>query len=287
MWIFLAILIVIFTSWQDILSKKIVRKANPYLVTWAWWCFTLPFLLVCLPFSAKPQLTPQFWLALGFSVFFLSFAVIYYIKALEATELSLSVPMLNFTPLLLLVTSPIMLKEAPTPLGLAGVMLIVFGAYLLFIRKEHVGWLAPFQNLFKDKGARYMLWVAIIFSVSGNFDKIGVMNSSPLVWIVSVNVSLSVVLTVVMLIKSKNVIEELKEHWPALMWLGAANTAALLAQMTAIQMTQVPYLIAFKRTSVVLTSLYGFLVLKEEGMKERLAAIVIMMAGVVLICLPG
>jgi len=48
-------------------------------------------------------------------------------------------------------------------------------------------------------------------------------------------------------------------------------------------MTKVPYVIAIKRTSVIMTSLVGFFLLKEKGIKERLVGISLMVVGVFLI----
>ena len=45
-------------------------------------------------------------------------------------------------------------------------------------------------------------------------------------------------------------------------------------------MAQIPYLIAVKRTSVIMTSLFGFFLFKEKGVKERLAGTILMVLGV-------
>ncbi|MCA9406711.1 MAG: EamA family transporter, partial [Candidatus Omnitrophica bacterium] len=59
------------------------------------------------------------------------------------------------------------------------------------------------------------------------------------------------------------------------------NALAYLLQMYAITLTLVPYLIAVKRMSVLFTSLYGFIILKER-LEKRLIGIVLMIIGVFL-----
>ena len=128
-----------------------------------------------------------------------------------------------------------------------------------------------------------MLIVAFLFSIGANMDKIGVVNSSPIVWIFTLNLSVCVILTFVMLKKSSNIFPQLKSQFGWLCLAGFYNGAAILFQMVAIQMTLVPYLIAVKRTSALMTVFYGLLILKEEGLKERLLGAFLMVLGVYLI----
>ena len=53
--------------------------------------------------------------------------------------------------------------------------------------------------------------------------------------------------------------------------------------MMAIDMTIVPYLIAVKRTSALMTTCYGLTILKEQGFKERMLGAALMVAGVFLL----
>lgn len=283
MWVGLTIIVAFLMSVQDVASKRALKKADAYVVTWGWWFFSLPFLYAYLPVEPLPPFQPGFIPVLVVSVVILVVAVLFYIKAIQASDLSLSVPMLTFTPLFLLVTSPLMLHEYPHPLGIVGVLMIVTGSYLLFFEGRHQGITAPLKSLMTQRGPRYMLLVALLFSVTGNMDKLGVVRSSAFAWILALNTAVSVVLTVIMLKKNPHPFAAVRSVWPLLAVTGFCNGLALVVQMKAITLTQVPYLIAIKRTSVVFSALYGFLVLKEQGLSQRLGAIVLMVAGVFLI----
>jgi len=130
-----------------------------------------------------------------------------------------------------------------------------------------------------------MLFVALLYSVGANFDKIGVINSSPVMWIAVLNTVLAFALGIVMVRKTKNVAQQIKSAWLTLVFIGLFNAIALIFQMTAIKMTLVPYLIAVKRTSIFMSSLFGFFLFKEKGMKERLIGALLMIAGVFMIAL--
>ncbi len=283
MWLLFAFLTAFFTSLQDVFSKRIIKKVDIYLIAWSGIFFTLPFYCLALPFQPIPKIGWPFWPALAMSTLILSFAVVFYVKAIKYSDLSLSVPILTITPLLLLVTSPIILGEFPSPIGIFGVFLIISGSYLLFFKNQQEGFFQPFRNLFKNKGARYMLAVAVLYSVGANVDKIGVMNSSPFWWSFILYSFVSLSLTIVIFRKVENLGPQIKSSFLGLVLLGGCSAAALIFNMLAIKIALVPYVIAIKRTSVIITSLLGFVFFKEPAFKGRIVAIVLMVLGVMLI----
>jgi len=55
--------------------------------------------------------------------------------------------------------------------------------------------------------------------------------------------------------------------------------------MKAISLTLVAYVIAIKRTSVIISVIFGHSIFKEKGIKERLLGAIIMVIGVLFITL--
>lgn len=100
-------------------------------------------------------------------------------KALSSSNLSLSVPMLPFTPVILIGTSYVILHEVPSMFGFAGICIIVSGSYVLNIDKEHEHYPDPIKAMMRNRGSWYMLIVAFLFAVSINFDKVTLLNSDP------------------------------------------------------------------------------------------------------------
>jgi len=283
MWILLVLLTAFFTSLQNVFSKKIIDRVDPYVVAWAWFFFSLPLLAIGLLVTGIPPLGPLFWKTLVVASVLLIFASIFYFRAIKYSDLSIAVPMLAFTPLFLLITSPFILNEFPSFMGIFGVILIVTGSYILHLKERHKGFWEPFKSLVKERGSRYMLMVAVIFSISANLDKVGVVHSSPLMWLFTLNFVLAIALWGIMLKRTTAIGRQIKSGWPFLVAVGLCNGMALIFQMAAIEMTLVPYLIAVKRTSVFMTSLFGFFLFKEKGMRERLIGVVLMILGVFMI----
>ena len=283
MWLPLILATAFFVSLQDVFGKKVIGRMDPYVAAWAWVFFSLPLLIICLFVVGIPPLGPLFWKSLAISTVLLTFAAILFFQAIKYSDLSIVIPMLAFTPLFLLITSPIILGEFPGRLGVLGVILIVVGSYILHLKELRKGFWGPFRGLLKEKGSRLMLMVALLYSISGNIDKVGVIYSSPLMWIFSLHLMVSIGLGGVMLKRATSIRQQIRENWPFLVILGACNGLALIFQMTAIKMTLVPYLIAVKRTSVIMTSLFGFFLFKERGLRERLIGVVLMVLGVFMI----
>ena len=176
-----------------------------------------------------------------------------------------------------------MLNEIPRPLGMTGVLFIVVGSYILHTGDRSQGYWGPLKNLLKTPGSRYMLTVAFLYSIGGNIDKIGVRNSSAFVWGTAINTALAVSLGILVWQRSRDFIQQLRKAWIYLGLMGLAVSLAVISQMTAIQMTLVPYVIAVKRTSIVMTSIFGFMIFKESGFRQRFAGVLFMMTGVILI----
>lgn len=283
MWVFLALITALFTSFKDVCGRIALGKSDHYIVAWAWTACSLPFLLVYVLIDGVPEIGPNFWFAALGSTIILSIAAVLFFRAIKVSDLSIAVPMLAFTPAFLLITSPLMIKEFPEPVGILGIFLIVAGSYVLNFSKRDQGFWEPFRCLLKNEGSRLMLYVSMLYSVGANFDKIGVLNSSPGMWIFSLNFFVSIVLSVVVVIFVKNPVRSISRSWRVLILMGLFTSIALVCQMYAIRLTIVPYVIALKRTSVVMTALFGLFLFKERGFGERFVGVALMVFGVFII----
>ena len=284
-WFIFAILTAFFESLKDVFSKKNLKNIDEYIVSLSLRLFALPFLIPLLFFIEIPSLGNQFWITLLIGGSLNVITTILYMKAIKYSDLSITVPIVTFTPLFLLMTSPLIVGEFPNFIGLIGVLLIVFGSYTLNIKQRHEGYFAPFKALLKEKGPKLMLFVAFIWSITSNFDKIGVLNSSPIFWAIAINVFITLVMFLIMLYKSQRSIQQISTSYKTLLPIGLFGALTLIFQMTAINLTLVAYVISIKRTSAIMSVLLGYLIFKEKGIKERLLGAAIMVIGVLFITL--
>lgn len=286
MWFLFSILTAFFESLKDVTSKKALKNIDEYCISWSLRFISSIFLIpILLFFIDIPSLKMPFFLVLLIAGIVDSVTTILYMKAIKHSDLSLSIPMLTFTPLFLLITSPIMLGEFPGLKGILGITFIVVGSYILNISEKEKGYLIPFQVLFREKGSKLMLIVAFIWGITSNLDKIGIKYSSPLIWTGALNLTITAFLFPIVLFKPKNNINQLKTNFMVIIFMGLFSALSGIFQMLAIKISLVPYVISIKRTSVIMAVIFGYLFFKEKRIKERLFGVLIMLIGVFLITL--
>lgn len=285
-WLFPSLLTALLESGKDVLSKKKLLKFDEYIVAWSLNVFSLLILAPLLFFVKIPLLTNSFWFALFVSSIINIISTILYMKAIKYTDLSLTVPLLTFTPLFLLFTSPILITEFPNIFGALGVCLIIIGSYLLNLNQYKKGIFQPIKSLMESRGSKYMLIISFLWSISSIFDKIAVINSSPVFYIAITNIFVALGLTPFVFKKfysNKNLISEL----PSLIPIGMLNGIKLVVQMWALTLTLVVYVIAIKRLSGLFGVILGYYVFREKGIKERFIGALVMTIGAILISFSG
>jgi drug/metabolite transporter (DMT)-like permease len=344
-WILLALVAALSAALRDVASKHAVRRASPLAV--ALGVAAVPALLLGAIVLVTAALTGQpvnpddgFWTALLVSGGINAIATPLIVLALQRSDLSLVAPLTSLTPLFMLATGIVVLGEWPGPRGVAGVAIIVAGAWLLALpaadaRTDAVGpaasriapalafalrsavarAFAPVRALARDTGARAMLVVAFLYSISSTYDKLGTQASSPLAWAAAVNLVVALVLAATLAFKHLGARarattgagrsgaaptgqEVLRAREgapaagntavaPAILLAGLLAAIMAAAQMTALLLTLAAYVIAVKRTSTLFAVLLGRSVFHEPQTRQRLAGAAIMLAGFLLVAFEG
>lgn len=284
MWIIYAVLNPFIDASRNVFSKKASLNVDSLLVSWI--NNFIPFILY-LPvlFFIELKFNLQFFTSVLISGTVNTAATILYHRAISKGEVSVVVPMLSFTPLFLVIISPLIVGEFPTAKGLIGIVLIVVGSYLLNINLKEEGILFPLKSLMKNKATRYMLIVAFIWSISANFDKKGIEASSVLQYILFINLFVTLGTTIFSITKGKFSFHSVWLERKNLFFVGVLTSMGYIVHMTAISLTLVSYVIALKRTAGMITVVLGYLFLKEQNIKERLLGSIVMFIGVLFIVL--
>ena len=292
MWFFFASLTAFFEACKDATGKQSLKTLDEYSVLFGLMAVGSVILLPVLLLTGLPPIQPSFWLAIviGGSLNILAFTL--YVRALKLAALSLTVPLVTLTPLFLLVTSPLLVQEWPTWADGIGVILLVVGSYVLNMNALNIGTglsQSPFEPLFimaRNPGSRLMLCVAFIWSITSNFDKIGVQGSSPLMWATALfSVIAAGMVPFVFCRPHSTGFRPLLGEWRLLGLTGVFNAIAITFQMLALPMAPVAQVIAVKRMSALISVVFGHFFFKEKGFKERLAGAAIMVSGVVVMSL--
>lgn len=284
-WLILGIFTAFFEAVKDVFGKQNLKKSDEYVVAWSLSFFSVIFLIPWVIYTGIPTLNAQFWISLLIGGSINAVATLLYIKAIKLSDLSLTVPLVALTPLFMLLTSPLIVGEYPKFFDYIGIFLIVIGSYLLNIKEKSQGYLAPFKALLSEPGPKFMLIVAFLWSITSNFDKIGVKNSSPIFWLFSLFGTMSILLLPILLHKTPNPGTKILKQLPMLATMGFFNAIGVLCQMQALTLTLVVQVIAIKRTSVLMGVLFGHFIFKEKDIQQRLLGAGIMIVGVFFISL--
>ncbi|HEU4389436.1 MAG TPA: EamA family transporter, partial [Blastocatellia bacterium] len=116
----------------------------------------------------SPPVTFLIYLLIDVSL--VGIANVLYFRALQISPLSLCMPFIAFTPIFLIPTGWVLLNELPTKVKLIGVVLIVVGSLIMHRQLFAVSWAEPLKAIIRERGSRYMLMVAFIFSLTNPLD---------------------------------------------------------------------------------------------------------------------
>jgi len=285
--VFIAFLGAISKSFSEILSKRnFLDDVDVYVNSWALRFFALPFLIITLfLYGGIPEIKNSFYYSLAITIPIGISATILYMKALNAADISIISPINGLSPLLLLITTPLIVNEVPSILGLIGVMIATSGVYILKLNEASASnILEPFRALYNNPGAKYILMVVILYSISAPVDKIGVEASSPIMYTLSLHVGLVIGLTPIMFYKNGyETIPKIKKDIKWVSAVGVLSGLASLLQMIALTYTLVVYVIAVKRCGIIISVVYGSYKFDEPYTFQRIIATIVMVIGVILI----
>lgn len=245
----------------------------------------VPFLALGFIFFDMPRTTPIFYAVIFINIIIFFLAQILMIKSLKMSNLSISIPMLSFTPVFLLLTSYLMLNEFPTLAGLLGVLLVVAGSYALNINELKRGYLEPIKSIFRNKGVFYMVIVAFLYSLCANLGKIGVNLSNPAYYMFIFYLIYSILLFIVFFKNIKSNIAILRKNLNYFTLAGFSTAASEIFIGIAYKYSIVPYIISLKRTSILFAVLIGIFLFKEKNIKQAIIGSAIMFIGVLIITL--
>jgi len=282
MWLLFASLNPVSEAIRSVFSKKASRSVDPLIISW-FNNFVPVIIFTPFLFFIELKFNNDYLFATLMTGTINLFATIYYMRAISESDISKVMPMLSFTPLFLLITSPLIVGEFPNIWGIAGIFLIVIGSYLLNINIRSKNIFSPFKTLLIEKGTRDMLIVAFLWSLSANYDKIAIENSSMMQHISGINLFLFTGMTIIAVSRKKINFDQIKKEKINLLLMSSCTVTSFIFHMSALSLTLVAYVVALKRLSGLLSVFLGFIVFNDKNLRERLLGAFVMFLGVMLI----
>ncbi len=306
-WFLLAIATGVFFGLQSVVIK-IVSKRYHHLQILTWLFVIAGLLLLPIGLSAQWEIDLNPFI-LSTATSFVINLIAYYLltRAIRISPISLVMPFVGLTPLFLTISSYIILGETITMIGLIGILSIVIGGFILQLPvpdESQAGGIKVWRRLINtsEKGIGYVILVAFLWSITASVEKIAVLSSAPEIYALIIHLALGVGFLFMyrFMIKKNKASHEragenasnemdkansrtIKQHYVLLIVLGLISAALALCQLTAIKMTMVTYVIAFKRAGVLVSSLFGFFYFKEGGVLKSLVGTLLILVGATII----
>lgn len=285
--VLLGVAAAVFKAGKSLHTKTAATRTDDYLTAWGTRVISVIFLALAVWgwLGGIPELGPNFWWALPLVTVLFSAFTLLSTRALRVSDLSLIAPLFALSPVLVLLSSAVILGEIPTLPALVGIFCIVGGAYSLNLRRADRGLLEPFRALGYDRGARYALGAVAVSALLPPLDKIGLQSSDPVFWAFIVHVCVAAVLTPVALrwaAANRTMISGY--YLKPLVLAGLFNSLLWIAQTMAYEVTLVVYVTALKRLSILLSVGFGYWYFHED-IHDRLLGAVLIVVGSILILL--
>jgi drug/metabolite transporter (DMT)-like permease len=275
---FAAMLSAVFSSSKDLLSKRLAFRLDGTTSTFASFAFALPFYVVVLAFL--------YWL--GFEDFerSLPFLVLILLRSITDTfaealkmhafahgDISIVTTFFSLSPLLLLLTSPLITGDPLHLVDALAVALVVAGSLLMVYRPSTTGWAAQRKAILLACGA------ALFFSLNSCFDRLAVQRGTPVFSGFTMTL-LSALFLLPFVGFRKDRLQSLRTHRVGLFVRGALEIAFMVCKLYALQFLAAPDVVAVQRLSLVLSIIGGRMFFKEPDFKRRLAAGILILMGV-------
>lgn len=275
---------VAFASFANVSQKQLSQNHHPLLIVAAAYMVLAALSIPLLFFLPLADYTPTFWLN-SFAAALLDMAgTLFLVLSLSKTDLSVFGPLNAYKVVISMLLAMIFLHEIPDTQGFIGIAIIIFGSYFLLPPKtqDHRPRLS---QLFKDKGVQYRFLSIFFFSIGTIPLKAAVITAGPIattgLWCV---IGLPLAYLSYRLFHTKQPANPIvKLDYTAVVQLGLLMFFMQLTTLFILANTIIAYALALFQLSMVLQVFLGYRLFREQHIRRRLSACIVMIIGSLLV----
>ena len=214
---------------------------------------------------------------------------LYYIfigSAYDKGDLSVVFPVTrSFGPIFILIFAVILLSEKVSYLGFLGILITIFGSYVIHLpsfRLSHLS--SPFKAL-KSKPFLFSMGAGACTATYSLINKKNLEMIEPftLYYLIIGCMTLCLVLSLLLQKRGKQISEEFRDNRKGLFLMGFFGFIGAALFLYALQMSKVSYLGAARNISIVFGVILGSFFLQEGYGKMRFFASLLIFAGIFLL----
>lgn len=143
------------------MMKNLGHSLDEYVNVWGRFFFLLPFALTASWLAGFPPVGPDYWLYSILAGLSQVFSTLLLSKSFKYGDISVTVTIWKLQVVLLAVFGVIFLGETVTSAGFAGILVSLFGVYLLNMFRARLSLVEPVRLLLRERGLRFALLAAL------------------------------------------------------------------------------------------------------------------------------
>jgi drug/metabolite transporter (DMT)-like permease len=269
----------------DILRKQVLQQQHPLEQLAAEGPFRLLMMLILVPFVGLPDLRT---LALVFGASLLLLATLFYRnKSFRHLPISTVAPMHNLSPVILLLLAAVILGERPTGLQIAGILFIALGGYAVELKGRQ--FLLPLRHMAANPYSAVVAISLVLMSLMAMVDKmmlttVGIDIITYLFWLYLFLTVLSTGANYAMY-NMVGVVNDIRRSWLWLLLISACGLLNVLFMFKALAIpgVLVSLAIPIRRTSTLISTVFGGRLFHEQGVWRKSVGCGVMMLGLLFI----
>lgn len=287
MWFWLALVSAILAAGTIILNKHVLKNVSPTVLTWATFTLAAPLLFIPIFIRGIPSVNINFfYAALGSSITYVISKTIVN-EVLKNNLVSKMLPLASLTNIFTYILGVIFLSESIRIIPLLGLVLVIFGIYVLNVEQAKEHFLQPFKYLFTTKASALFMLAMLLGSATVIFDKIGSVNlssSDPTYFILWTHIFMVALMTGYLFKdKNKTFTLELKNNFFVLFLCSLLFIAVSYFVLLAYQTGPVALVITINRLQIFFILMFGYIFLKDKPAKHIWVSVFIMLVGTLMI----
>lgn len=286
-WYIFLLLSAFFIALAELLEKKALYTVHATEMLGMRGVFSIIILLIVAPFADwnVPVMAVLTSMIVGIM---LTFGFLYKLKATRHLEISTTAPMMNFSPIFLVVLAAVLLGEYPTLLQGFGVLLILCGAYAIQVT-SYKNLLAPIKETLRSRHMQYVVFVVFTFAVTATLDRFVLTQYAitPLTYLITTGMTIAVLSVIIDIYNygTKDIVQDLKTKKLMFFSISALILLSGFFFMQGISMpgALIALAIPIKRLSTLLVTVIGGNIFHETDVTRKTVSCLIMVAGAILI----
>ena len=286
MWFWYALVAALLGAISVVVNKRALEEVNASVLTWAIFAFQLPLLLFFSFVGGRVTVLPSFWVGIVASSAVFVVGKTISLSSMKQSVLSKITPLATLSVAFSYLLGMVLLGETLRLLPVAGLVLLIVGAYTLNVVAVRESWVMPLLLLWRERAPRLFVAAAFAGGAAAIFDKMAVVATiptSPIVVLLGENVLMAVVLLGFMVMRKPRWYTQVRDNVGILVVASLVYMLMSVVLLWGFAQGPVALVVGVKNLQVLFVLGLSWRVFGDRPSKELWVAALLMIVGVVLI----